>query len=513
MGNLPAWTALEDAESEWIALGNKVGGPRAQKKGWQFGGTGASTDMGDGWLRGVFDLTPWASMGPMTANPRELSHNAIVMACIQWVMRTFPEAPIQVRRKPRNKGKAVDNHGMVALIENPNPYYSSLTLWQSTVASYNLDGNAYWLKMRNDAGQVIELWYEPHTTIKPVGNDKEFISHYEVYRHGFWYRIEREDVVHFRFGQDDENPRKGLSPLKAALREVFTDQEASVYTASILKNMGVAGVIISPKTGSGLTPKDAQDIKTMYMQKTQGERRGEPLVWTEPLDAQFPSLNPQNMNLRDLRKIPQENISGLLGVAAIVAGLGAGLDRSTFANMAEAREYSYEGNIIPAGASFGATLDTHLLNDFGDNTNEYSCFDYSNVRVLQEDQNKLAARLNLLYNGNLIKRNEARDALNYKTSKEEDGYKNEQAGNTGALPGGDNAPGDGLGDPNTGGAGDGAAQGDAGGSGSGKGRGDTETKAKGKPTAASLEAKIEAGMKARLEDLYGKIASAVEDAA
>jgi hypothetical protein len=33
--------------------------------------------------------------------------------------------------------------------------------------------------------------------------------------------------VHFRFGLDPDDPRKGYSPLKSVLREVFTDDEAA----------------------------------------------------------------------------------------------------------------------------------------------------------------------------------------------------------------------------------------------------------------------------------------------
>ena len=55
--------------------------------------------------------------------------------------------------------------------------------------------------------------------------------------------------MHFRFGLDPENDRKGRSPLAGVLREVFTDDEAANYTASLLRNMGVPGIIVSRRGG------------------------------------------------------------------------------------------------------------------------------------------------------------------------------------------------------------------------------------------------------------------------
>jgi HK97 family phage portal protein len=384
-------------------------------KGFQFGGSGVtSQNLGDSWLRGVYDLAP--VQGPFTANPNELDTNAVVMACVNWIMRTFPEAPLQVKRYAKDGDQVDPKHALTRLVKYPNPYYSGLTLWQATVCDYNISGNAYWLKLRNGeehGKRVLQLWYEPSTTIRPVGTDKEFITHYEVYRNGSWMKFgnDRDDVVHFQFAISPTNMRIGRMPLAAALREVYTDEQAQQYTAALLRNMGVPGVMISPKQSAGITVNEAEKIKDLWTLKTTGERRGEALVWTEPLDVTIPAFSPENMNLRELRKIPQENISGMLGVAAIVAGLGAGLDRSTFANMAEAREYSYEGNIIPTGSVFAATLDTRLLPDLGDQENEYTCFDYSNVRVLQEDRDKLYARELSALLGSGIKLNEFRSAI------------------------------------------------------------------------------------------------------
>ena len=53
--------------------------------------------------------------------------------------------------------------------------------------------------------------------------------------------------------------------------------------------------------------------------------RGKPHVSTAPIRIEQFGFSPEQMSLKDLRRLPEERISALLGIPAIVAGLGAGL--------------------------------------------------------------------------------------------------------------------------------------------------------------------------------------------
>ncbi len=79
-----------------------------------------------------------------------------------------------------------------------------------------------------------------------------FISHYRYSPGGIAAPMEipPEDVVHFRHGINPRNIRMGLSPLDGVIREIFVDLESSNFVASLLRNMGVPSVVISPKGGS-----------------------------------------------------------------------------------------------------------------------------------------------------------------------------------------------------------------------------------------------------------------------
>jgi HK97 family phage portal protein len=315
------------------------------------------------------------------------------------------------------QSEPVLGHPMIRLLRRPNRYFSGTVMWMATIVSYYVTGNAYWVKIRGRDRRVVELWWVPTWMIRPVWprDGSMFISHYE-YRPGGGEVVEVpvEDVVHLRFGIDPDNMRLGLSPLAAVLREVFTDDEAANFTAAILRNMGVPGLVVMPEGDDAPGPDDAEVIKKRFRGLFTGDRRGDVVVMTAPTKIEQFGFSPEQMNLRDLRRIPEERVSAALGVPAVVAGLGAGLDRSTFTNMAEAREMAYESNIIPAQRVIAEELEHQLLVDFEAEPDGFEvCFDLSAVRVLQEDRMKMTQRIVATVGGGVAMLSEGRRELGY----------------------------------------------------------------------------------------------------
>jgi HK97 family phage portal protein len=343
--------------------------------------------------------------------------SSTVTAPLFWVARTFPEAPPALwRQMESGEEEQIRRHRLLDKLQRPNGFYTGVTMWMATVVSYQVDGNAYWLKLRNGVGVVDELWYVPHWLIEPVGDEARpsiFIDHY-VYRPGAEeIELDVSDVVHFRFGLDAENPRLGMSPLKSVLREVYTDDEAANFTASLLRNMGVPGILVAPEKGVTIAPEEAELAKSDLMAKFTGDKRGEPIVMTAATTIEQFGFSPEQLLLRELRRIPEERVTAVMGIPAIVAGLGAGLDRSTFTNMGEAREAAYEAGIIPMQRILAEDIRFQLLPDFepADPGQFRFGFDLSKVRVLQEDLTRQAQRHDVMIRGGWEKVSEGRRAM------------------------------------------------------------------------------------------------------
>lgn len=343
-------------------------------------------------------------------------HSNVVMSPINWVQRNFTEAEPVVERKTGKEWAVVDEHPLATLLDAPNPFYDGDTLWKATLVSFLLDGNAYWQKVRNRFGEVLGLWYLPHFLVEPryPQDGSVFISHYE-YRpvpSGLRVDLPVRDVVHYRFGLDPENPRKGLSVVKPILREVFTDEEASNFSASILRNMGVPGGVIAPKDGAYLPSKEDVTAMKEYMRTGfTGDRRGDWLVLGTPTETSQFGFDPQSLMLGNLRDIAEERVCAALGVPAAVVGFGAGLQQTKVgATMRELRQSAWHNCVIPQQKSIAKQLTRQIMPDFATQVRRFRVrFDRSMVSAFQEEETERAERLGLLVEKGILRVDKAQE--------------------------------------------------------------------------------------------------------
>ena len=280
--------------------------------------------------------------------------------------------------------------------------------------SYTVSGNAYAIIVSNNAGRPAQLWWVPHWMMEPEWDREgnEFLTHYVYSPPGHRpIRIEAEDVLHFRFGFDPNNPRKGLSPLRTVMRELFTDAEAANYTASLLRNGAVPSVIVMPKENANILQND-DDLKATkadLLASFTGDRRGEPMAIGAPVDiAQF-GYNPEQMDLASIRRIPETRAAAALRLPPIVMGLLSGLQFATYANFREAERVAYRANLIPTYRNMAGTLHTQLLSRFEQNIDLFEVqFDTSQVEALQENADERAARWRGLWVDGVAELGEAR---------------------------------------------------------------------------------------------------------
>lgn len=330
----------------------------------------------------------------------------LVITPIRWLQRAFKEAPVVVLIDD----EIVENDPLPELLAKPNEFYSSDTLFAGTVYSLSTGGNAYWLKVRNLNGVVKELWWIPDTIIEPKWPDEGnvFISHYQYNVGGRKIDLEPSEVIHFRDGVDPQNMRKGLSPLRGLLREIWTDNEAAVFTAALMRNGGVPGVVISPDGPDAvITPAQAEQVKEKFTNEFTRERRGKPIVMSGPTKVEQFGFNPRQMDLSPLRNISEERVTAALGVPAAVVGFGAGLETSKVgATMRELRQLAWHNGVIPLQQIVASTLQRSLLPDLS--KGQVVQFDNSDVAALADDENKHVERVTKLVTAGVWTRGEGR---------------------------------------------------------------------------------------------------------
>jgi len=355
--------------------------------------------------------------------------NSAVVACLNVLATSFAEPQLKVYKKESDGPNEVVAHPVEQLLQRPNPFTSGSLLSHYIVTAVNASGDAYLLKVRNSSGRVIQLIPMMPDRVTPRGNEDTLITHYEYYgtskTMGEFVVIKKEDLVHIRQGIDPNNHRRGFAPLKSVLRELIGDEAAGQYATALLHNMAVPGVILSPKddTAGGPSREEAEGIAKMYKSKFGGANRGAPMVLTGAMDVKTVSFSPDQMDLKELRRLPEERVSAVLGVPAILAGLGAGLDAATYNNTKELREFFTEQKLIPLWKTVANEL-THqlLLEDFTSDVTNYCAYDLNEVRALASDKNDTFKRVNMGVAGGWVTIAEARKAAHLESNETHDVY-------------------------------------------------------------------------------------------
>lgn len=368
--------------------------------------------------------------------------NSAIYAVVNTVAVSAKEAPVDIFRESKEEGgegelRRVKRHPIRPLLRAPNRNGPepdapvAITMRQLTGLNQwnkHVDGNSYWYKARGPFGNVVALWPIPPYHIEPVGPESgdsrlgnqslvnpikydRFISYYK-------YdplpgiipemRIDPRDIVHFRLGVDPSNYRKGLGPVKMLAREVATDEEASRFTAALLANSAIPGLIVVPASGY-VDPDEAQEIKSRMRSEFGSGKQGGVAVLSAGAEVRQFGHDPDKMSLLNIHKHVEERIAAVMNVPAMVAQLGAGLEQSgQFSNFHEAREMMAENTLLPLWMDDGEVMTGQLLPDFTARQDDHLIYDIDRVRALQTDVTAKFSRLQVAVKGGWMTANEAR---------------------------------------------------------------------------------------------------------
>lgn len=344
--------------------------------------------------------------------------NSVVMACVFWAMRNAGQAIPVVQRLEDGLWVTIANHPLAELLRNPQ---SGLATSERTglsgrkmvgalTYSRMLDGNAYLWKVRNRAGQVIGLDWLPHSSVmaKARTDRPGLVASYEVSTSSGTLVVDPADVVHDRDGIDPGNPTSGLSRLKCVMRQVMTDNQIAAYCQSIMRSP-VPSLMVSVRgDGTKITQEDADYIAQKIQEKASGEKAGGVVVPTFSADITPVGYKPDEMAIEAMNRLPEERITAVFGIPAMVLGLGSGMTKSTYSNFQEAREAAAEEFLIPLWQDLAATLTDQLLPEFESGPGWRVWFDTSSVGVLQDDQGRLHAQVRADLAAGILSREEAR---------------------------------------------------------------------------------------------------------
>lgn len=376
----------------------------------------------------------------------DLWSNSIVAICIKWCGDNYPKPLLRVQKILRGGDlQEIPFHRMVQLMRRPNRHYTGRTLGKALLLSLVCDGNGYLVKIRNGFREVVELYWVPHWLMQPVWppDGSTYIRAYQFLLDYQVVELDPADVIHFRDGIDPRNDRLGLAALKAQLREVCTDNEISGYTASIMRNSGVPGLVIIPKDPKGKFDRSQADrVKEKVSDALGGEQRGSAAVFSEQIEIKELGYSPEKLRLDKLPARSEARICAAIGVSPMVVGLPD--PNKTYSNYHEATQAAWRQCLVPLQDLVAETLQWGLLPEFDDPGKNVVDFDYTHVEALQEDLGIKHQRVRDDWKAGLVTHAEATTILGYEQDPDGDRYYPGTGAAGEAEPDGDELAGDGL---------------------------------------------------------------------
>lgn len=282
--------------------------------------------------------------------------NELVYACIMEKATSLPDAPFRVFG-PDGQGESRENHPLRQLIEHPNPAMTEFELIELTSIFMDLAGIAFWEIVLDRADRPIELW--------PLRPDLVRIFPKQNGKHEYGYALGNAriaplgtNVMAFKM-PNPMDPLLGQAPMRPANRAVALDNEATDFVKALLQNRAVPGAVI--ETEQAIDEAVTQRLTQKWVERFGRNNRGRPAFLQKGMKVNTLGLDLGQLEFPDLRTISESRICMSFGVPPILVGAKVGLDRSTFANYAEARRSLWEETLMPLQRRMEQVIVSKLL--------------------------------------------------------------------------------------------------------------------------------------------------------
>lgn len=295
--------------------------------------------------------------------------NELVYACIQEKCRTLPQAALRVYGE--GQAEPLEDHRLRRLLVEPNDVTNEVEFLQLLVLYLDLSGSAFSLINRAVDGRPAELWPIRPDRVRVIPAPRG--ANPRAWKWGYApgedlpenptaiFPVERRDMIRVRY-PNPLDPYFGHPPMRAAARAVSVDNARSDYVDELLRNDAVPRVVV--KTQTTIDEKVVGFLEARWSRKFGPGNRGKPAFLQAGMDVEVLGLNLEELEFGDLSSINEARVCMSFGVQPILIGAKVGLDRSTFANFAEAKASFWETTLMDLQHLTVAAFRSQLLGDF-----------------------------------------------------------------------------------------------------------------------------------------------------
>ncbi len=259
-------------------------------------------------------------------------------------------------------GKALDITSPYAqLWQRPCSEMPTYAFWRWTQTTYELYGEAFWLKVRNPAGQVTGL-LPMHPSRTAVKRDQEgnvvYVFTLGVASTGILYAAAADVVPFLRYNPD--NLMRGLSRAESLRSTLLNEDSSRRAIESWWKRGARPSLMISAPAALSDKAYDRLQAK-VGMVHGGADQMGGTLVLEEGAKPVPVQLSAEEMQYISSRQLNREEVCGRYDVPPPVVHI---LDHATFSNITEQMRSMYRDTMAPRLEDLESTIDHHLRPDF-----------------------------------------------------------------------------------------------------------------------------------------------------
>jgi HK97 family phage portal protein len=253
-----------------------------------------------------------------------------VFACVSKIAEKVASTQAKFFRIVSSKGdvKEVVTHPALDLMYRPNPFQTKSELWETMMINLKLTGDAFWFKVRNKGGRVVELWNLRPDMVTIITDPTAFIKEYQFTKSdGAIVHFAPEDVIHFKY-TDPLSAYLGMSPLRAAQIRVQTEGFAAEYQRDFFLNSARPDALIKNPQNK-LTAEQKTDLRDGWNKKYRGPGNNSKVaILSGGLEYEQISLNQKEMDFIESQKFTRDDILVAFKVPKVILSIVEDVNRA-----------------------------------------------------------------------------------------------------------------------------------------------------------------------------------------
>ncbi len=255
----------------------------------------------------------------------------------------------------------VNDHPMLQLFENPNPYQTWWELAYKMATHFAIFGNHYLYKIRNLKGEITayQLLLPSLVKRKNYNNSSRLIDYYE-YEIGEGKKLPVGDVIDLRYPSPDKQ-LEGFPIINSISDQVTVNALQMKYSKKALEKGGYLGLTFG--TDKELSSQNFQQLLKRLEQRFGGSENAFKLALLDSgMKPIAPPYSPKDMQFGENRKSTKEDILEAFKVAKIHIGATDSANRAN----SDAAIYQFTSGVIDPILSYvDSVLTMHVKMDYG----------------------------------------------------------------------------------------------------------------------------------------------------